>query len=64
MLFIKLKYNILEDFSSNFNMNNFLANITKFQQLQIDVYGSDNLINGNFRRYSNQPKAPEVLRLN
>lgn len=26
----------------------------------IEVYGSDNLINGNFRRYSNQPKASDI----
>ena len=41
-------------------MHNLLANIAKFRQLLIEVYGSDNLINGNFRRYSNQPKAPDI----
>jgi hypothetical protein len=60
MLCIKLKYSILEEFSRNSNMHNLLANIAKFRQLLIEVYGSDNLINGNFRRYSNQPKAPDI----
>jgi IS5 family transposase len=41
-------------------MHNLLANIAKFRQLLIEVYGSDNLINGNFRRYSNQPKASDI----
>ena len=41
-------------------MHNLIANITKFRQLLIEVYGSDNLINGNFRRYSNQPKASDI----
>ena len=29
-------------------MHNLLANIAKFRQLLIEVYGSDNLINGDF----------------
>ena len=41
-------------------MHNLLANIAKFRQLLIEVYDFDNLINGNFRRYSNQPKALDI----
>lgn len=41
-------------------MHNLIANITKFRQLLIEVYGADNLTNGNFRRYSNQPKASDI----
>ena len=41
-------------------MHNLLANIAKFRQLLTETYGADNLTNGNFRRYSNQPKASDI----
>jgi hypothetical protein len=55
-----MKYSTLEELSSNSNIHNLLANIAKFRQLLIEVYGSYNLINGNFRRYYNKPKAPNI----
>ena len=41
-------------------MHNLLANIAKFRQLLTETYGADNLTNGNFRCYSNQPKASDI----
>ena len=59
-LCIELVYSILEEFSYNSNMHNLIANVTKFRQLLIEVYGADYLINGNFRHYSNQPKVFDI----
>ena len=41
-------------------MHNLSANITKFRQLLIIVYGADNLKDGNFINYSNLPKAYDI----
>jgi IS5 family transposase len=41
-------------------MHNLITNIAKFRNLLSDCYGVDNLTNGNFRNYSNQPKAPDI----
>ena len=41
-------------------MHNLIANIAKFRQLLIEVYGTDNLTNGNFKHYPNQPKATDI----
>jgi hypothetical protein len=41
-------------------MHNLIANITKFRQLLTQAYGAENLIHGNFRRYSNPPKASDI----
>ena len=41
-------------------MHNLIANIAKFRQLLIEVYGADNLTNGNFKHYPNQPKAADI----
>ena len=53
-------YSILEKLSYNSNRHNLIANVTKFCQLRVEVYGTDNLINGNFRHYSNQPKEFDI----
>jgi hypothetical protein len=41
-------------------MHNLIANITKFRQLLINVYGADNLKDGNFKSYPNSPKASDI----
>ncbi len=41
-------------------MHNLITNIAKFRNLLTDCYGVDNLTNGNFRNYSNQPKASDI----
>jgi len=35
-------------------------NIAKFRQLLINAKSAENLTNGNFRRYSNLPKASDI----
>lgn len=41
-------------------MQKLQRNLAKFRHLIIEVYGFNNLINGNFGRYSNQPKAFDI----
>ena len=41
-------------------MHNLITNIAKFRNLLTDCYCVYNLTNGNFRNYSNQPKASDI----
>jgi hypothetical protein len=41
-------------------MHNLITSIAKFRNLLSDCYGADNLTNGNFRNYSNKPKAYDI----
>ena len=41
-------------------MHNLLSNIATFHELLTKTNGSNNLKNGNFRRYLNQPKASDL----
>ena len=41
-------------------MHNLIANITSFRKLLINVYGADNLKDGNYRSRPNLPKASDI----